>query len=172
MHKKYTGIQMESLIQVILVGIGATLIMDLWALLLKISFGIPSLNYGMVGRWGVYLTKGKVFHDGIMRTPPVIGENMLGWIAHYVIGIIFAILLFLVLGEKWLESPTLVPALVAGIITIVFPFFIMQPCFGMGVAASKLPEPNTLRFRSLLAHLSFGVGLYISAKLMMVLPLN
>ncbi|MBD1559680.1 DUF2938 domain-containing protein [Vibrio sp. S9_S30] len=160
---------MESLVQVILVGVGATLIMDLWALLLKVSFGIPSLNYGMVGRWFVYLTKGKVFHQGIMKTPPVSGENTLGWIAHYVIGVAFASLLFLVLGSEWIESPTLLPALVAGVVTIVFPFFIMQPCFGMGVAASKLPNPNTLRFRSLLAHLSFGIGLYLSAKLMMTL---
>ncbi|ESP90249.1 MULTISPECIES: DUF2938 domain-containing protein [Pseudoalteromonas] len=160
---------MESLVQVILVGIGATLIMDLWALLLKVSFGIPSLNYGMVGRWCVYLTKGKVFHQGIMKTPPVSGENLLGWIAHYVIGVAFAALLFLVLGSEWIESPTLLPALVAGVVTMVFPFFIMQPCFGMGVAASKLPNPNTLRFRSLLAHLSFGIGLYLSAKLIMTL---
>lgn len=35
----------------ITIGIGATLLMDLWNLFLKRAFGIPSLNYCLLGRW-------------------------------------------------------------------------------------------------------------------------
>jgi hypothetical protein len=33
------------------IGIGATLVMDLWNLFLRRTFGIPSLSFCLVGRW-------------------------------------------------------------------------------------------------------------------------
>ena len=35
----------------IAIGIGATLVMDIWNLFLKRTFGIPSVNYCVLGRW-------------------------------------------------------------------------------------------------------------------------
>ena len=43
--------EMEFIVASLTLGTGATLVMDLWAGLLKRVFGIPSLNYAMVGRW-------------------------------------------------------------------------------------------------------------------------
>ncbi|MBP3944567.1 DUF2938 family protein [Sphingobacteriaceae bacterium WQ 2009] len=85
----------------------------------------------------------------------------IGWTAHYLIGISFAILLVMIMGMKWLENPTLLPALIVGLVTIIAPFFIMQPAFG--IAASNLQDPNILRLRSLLTHSVFGIGLFVSA---------
>jgi hypothetical protein len=45
------------------------------------------------------------------------------------------------------------------------PFFVMQPAFGAGVAASKTPRPAQARLRSLMTHGVFGVGLYAGAWL-------
>ncbi|MCC7094423.1 MAG: DUF2938 family protein, partial [Ignavibacteriaceae bacterium] len=45
-------------------------------------------------------------------------------------------------------------------------FFIMQPAFGLGIASSKLPNPNLLRLKSLGTHLMYGIGLYVSAVLL------
>jgi hypothetical protein len=42
----------------------------------------------------------------------------------------------------------------------------MQPAFGLGVAASKTPNPNKARLKSLVTHSVFGVGLYIWAVLL------
>jgi hypothetical protein len=66
-------------------------------------------------------------------------------------------------SDDWLARPTLLPALVYGIATIVFPFFILQPSFGLGIAASKAPNPSQARLKSLATHTVFGVGLYICA---------
>lgn len=159
------GISMEDFIQAILIGIGATIVMDLWALLQKLLFGIPPLNYALVGRWAGHIFKGKFSHVSIMHASPVIGESAFGWFIHYLIGGIFSVALFIFMGKQWLESPELIPAVAMGITTVLFPFFLMQPCFGMGIAASKLPIANTVRFRSLVAHISFGIGLYISARI-------
>lgn len=48
--------------------------------------------------------------------------------------------------------------LIFSIITVDFPFFIMQPAFGFGIAVNKIPAPKIARVRSLLAHLYFGIG--------------
>jgi hypothetical protein len=54
-------------------------------------------------------------------------------------------------------------ALLYGIGTVVFPFFIMQPSLGLGVAASKTAKPMQARLKSLVTHTVFGVGLYLCA---------
>ena len=50
-----------------------------------------------------------------------------------------------------------------GICTVVFPLFIMQPSFGLGIAASRTPNPTQVRLKSLVTHTVFGVGLYVCA---------
>lgn len=155
--------EIELLTRAVVIGIGATIIMDLWAILLKRVFSVPSLDYRIVGRWILYMPQGKFKHDNILKVAPVYGERALGWFAHYVTGIVFAALLLLVAGLQWTQNPTILPALAAGIISVAAPFFIMQP--GFGVAASKTPAPATARLRSLMNHSVFGIGLYLAALL-------
>jgi len=146
-------------------GIGATLVMDLWAIVQRHVFGIPSLDYAMVGRWLGHLPRGHFAHQSIGAAAPVAGERAIGWIAHYAIGVLFALLLLAVWGLGWAQQPTLLPALIVGIGTILFPFLIMQPAFGLGIAAAKTPRPNRARLLSLAAHTAFAIGLYLSAWL-------
>lgn len=152
----------DLLLRAVLIGIGATLVMDLWALLLKRLFGAPSLDYAMVGRWIGHLLRGRLTHPGIARSAPVAGERAIGWIAHYAIGIVFALLLLAIWGPAWAARPTLLPALIVGIATVAAPFLILQPGMGAGIAASRAPKPGVARLRSLMAHASFGVGLYLA----------
>lgn len=162
---------MEIFLAAACIGCGATVIMDLWALFVKRAFGIPSLDYGMVGRWIGHLPQGRVIHSPIGASPSVGGEKALGWIAHYAIGIGFAWALLLVVGLDWAQAPTVLPALLTGLVTLAAPFFILQPGMGAGVAASKTPAPTTARLRSLMAHLSFGVGLYVAALALSLLEI-
>ncbi|WP_338883348.1 MULTISPECIES: DUF2938 domain-containing protein [Xenorhabdus] len=157
---------LEFIVYSVLIGAGATVVMDLWAVFIKRCFGIPSLNYSMVGRWIGHIPKGKLTHTSILQAEPVKGETGIGWFAHYLIGIIFAGLLLLIYGLDWAKNPTFLPALIIGIVTVVAPFFIMQPGMGLGMAASKTPAPNTARLRSLITHTIYGIGLYLSALLL------
>jgi hypothetical protein len=144
------------------IGIGATLIMDLWNLFLERAFSIPSLNYCLLGRWLLHMPEGTLRHASITAAPQKPFECTVGRIAHYTIGVGFALVLVLTSGD-WLARPTLLPALLYGIGTVVFPFFIMQPSLGLGVAASRTPNPTQARLKSLLTHTVFGVGLYVCA---------
>jgi hypothetical protein len=83
--------------------------------------------------------------------------------AHYTIGIVLALVFVLFEPADWLAQPTLLPALLYGIGTVVFPWFIMQPAFGLGIASSKAPDPMQARLKSLMTHSVFGVGLWVCA---------
>jgi hypothetical protein len=49
-----------SILGAIAIGIGATLVMDLWNLFLKRTFGIPSLSYCLLGRWVRHMPEGSL----------------------------------------------------------------------------------------------------------------
>ena len=157
---RFTSIE---LIYVIAVGLGATLVMDLWGIFVKHAFNVPSSNYCFVGRWLRYMPEGIFRHGSIAAAPKKPGECAVGWIAHYAIGVMFASALMLSASPRWLLEPTLLPAMILGVATVAFPFLVMQPSFGQGIAASKTPNPTRARFRSLMNHAVFGLGLYISA---------
>ena len=143
------------------IGIGATLVMDLWNLFLKRAFSIPSLNYCLLGRWVRHMPGGTLRHANITAAPQKPFECTTGWIAHYTIGVVFALVFVVFASGDWLARPTLPPALLFGMATVVFPFFLMQPSLGLGVAASRTPNPTQARLKSLATHTVFGVGLYL-----------
>lgn len=152
----------ELVLRTILIGSGATLVMDGWAFLLR-RFGIPSLDFAVLGRWIGHLRQGQWIHEGIARAKPVRGELLIGWCAHYTIGIAFAALLLFSFGLKWARSPSLCPALVIGIVTVLAPWLVLQPALGAGIASSKTATPILNSMKSLVTHTVYGVGLYLSA---------
>ena len=157
--------ELELVAASVLIGGGATVVMDLWLLLLRRGLGVRTLDYAMLGRWLGHLPRGTFAHESIAKAQPVRGELALGWCAHYAIGITFAALLLLILGLDWARSPSLMPALVTGVVTVAAPLFVLQPALGAGIASSKAPNPNAARLRSVLTHAVYGLGLYASARL-------
>jgi hypothetical protein len=155
----------EFVVRAVLIGIGATVVMDIWTEVRKRVFNASSLDYALVGRWLGHLTHGQIAHERIAKAPPIAGEGAIGWTAHYAIGIAFAALLLAVAGLDWARAPSPLPALVVGLATIVAPFFVLQPALGAGFAASKTPNPTRARLQSAVTHTVFGIGLYISALL-------
>ena len=149
----------------VLIGGGATVVMDLWLLLLRRGLGVRTLDYAMLGRWLGHLPRGTFAHENIAKAQPVRGELIIGWCAHYAIGITFAALLLTISGLGWARSPSLMPALVTGLVTVAAPLFVLQPALGAGIASSKAPNPNAARLRSVLTHAVYGLGLYASARL-------
>lgn len=146
-----------------LIGSGATLTMDVWAAALR-RLGVPSLDLGLLGRWVGHFPRGRFVHDGIARTPPVRGERLIGWCAHYAIGASFAALLLALTGLDWARSPTLCPALTVGLVTVLAPWFLLQPALGAGVMSSKTPRPEFNSAKSALTHAVFGLGLFLAAR--------
>ena len=57
------------LLSAVVVGLGATLFMDVLALLMKRAFSIPSANYCLVGRWLRHMPGGTFTHANIVAAP-------------------------------------------------------------------------------------------------------
>ena len=51
--------KVEFALRIVLIGVGATLLMDGWALLPR-WFGMPSLNFAFLGRWLGNLPRGRL----------------------------------------------------------------------------------------------------------------
>ncbi len=156
---------MEYLICTAIIGVAATAVMDLGSLVRKQLFGQPLPNYALVGRWFLYMPRGKFRHQSIAAAQPIHGELLAGWSAHYLTGIAFAGLLLGIFGKAWLQHPTPGPALAVGLATVAAPFLLMQPGMGAGIAARRTPRPGAARLQSLITHAVFGIGLYLAGWL-------
>jgi hypothetical protein len=152
----------DGIAQVVLIGIGATAVMDIWLLGLQ-RLGIPTLNFAMIGRWVGHWRRGVWSHAAIAKAAPVRGELALGWLMHYGTGVAFAGLLVGIFGLAWVSRPTLWPALAVGMCTVAAPWLVMQPAMGAGIASSRTPAPGKNRVRSMVNHTVFGIGLYLAA---------
>ena len=102
------------------IGVGASLLMDAWNLILKRAFSIPSLNYCLLGRWLLHMPEGTLLHSSIAAAPQKRLECGVGWVAHYTIGVVFALVFIVLAPGDWLSRPTILPALLYGIGTVVF----------------------------------------------------
>ncbi|WP_414432961.1 DUF2938 domain-containing protein [Alcanivorax sp. IL2] len=151
----------ETLASMIIIGICATLVMDVWGWLRQPLLGVAPPNYAMVGRWLLHMGHGQFRHTAIAASPAMPGEKATGWLAHYLTGLAFAGILLAIEGQSWIHQPSLAPALLVGISTVAAPFLLMQPGMGAGIAACRMPDPNAARLQSLLTHAIFGIGLYL-----------
>lgn len=155
----------HDLAAVLLVGVGATAVMDAWTVLLG-RLGVPTGNLALVGRWVGHIARGRWSHASIQRADPIPREGALGWLIHYAVGITFAALLVALQGAAWLHEPALAPALAFGVATVAMPLLVMQPAMGAGLLSSKTATPLKNSLRSLANHAVFGVGLYLAAEVL------
>lgn len=161
----------ELIFSMVITGIGATLIMDIWTLFQKHVLRIPALNYAWVGRWILWMLRGRFRHAAIASAPARCAEGAVGWAMHYLTGVVFASIPLGLRGADWFWHPTLITGLLAGLLSLFAPFLIMQPAFGFGIAAAKTPRPGRARLMSVLTHLAYGIGLYITAKAIVIFSL-
>ncbi|WP_434777927.1 DUF2938 family protein [Neisseria sp. Ec49-e6-T10] len=155
---------MQILIKIIILGVGATAIMDMLGHVRNILLGIKSLDYSIVGRWILSWHDRKFFHPNIWASPKKRQEKTVGWLAHYLIGVIWVSILIFV-QNSWLDKPDFISAMILAAITSLFPFLLMQPAFGLGLFACKTTRPIKSIINTLISHFFFGVGIFFTGKL-------
>ena len=160
------GVTIESLVSGALVGVAATVTMDVLGAAGR-RVGLCAGAKGQwVGRWYLGIVRGRFFHPDIAAVPAQAGEQRLALIGHYVIGIVLAAVY--VLGAGWLGlSPRALPvALGYGLATCVFPWFLVYPALGFGPLGLRGPSQLKLLITSLLNHLCYGFGLWWAAQML------
>lgn len=153
---------MAQALRILVMGITATVAIDLWATFANRVLGWPRTNWAMVGRWIGHMRDGHFTHASIGSSAPIVHESFLGWVFHYLVGCIYAALYLAYVNIAQMGRPTLVSAVLFGLVTILSPWLLMQPALGLGACASKAPRPNLVRVQNLIIHTIFGLALYYS----------
>jgi hypothetical protein len=151
---------MELTIRILISGVFATLAIDVWATFANKILKLPRTNWAMVGRWLGHMPSGRLIHNPISSSPSIKNELLMGWFFHYFIGVIYAALYAAFVFTALSNTPTLASSLVFGLVTILSPWFLMQPSLGLGICAVKAPRPNSVRLQNLIIHSIFGIALY------------
>ena len=146
----------------ILMGIFATFFMDFLAgFLVKRNLIHSFLTPEEIGRWILYMFRGKFIHKDIHKTPALKNEKLWCFISHYLIGIVLAgIYLFLELKEPAIRDQMWM-TLIFGIATVFLPWFWLLPSTGLGIMASKSSNRSLIIRSNLINHTNFGLGLFI-----------
>lgn len=151
---------MDILIQGILIGTIATIGLDIWAAIVKHVLRLPTADWALVGRWFGHMPRGVFVHSPIAESPAIRNELAIGWIAHYCTGVVYGVAYLGIVRVLLSSSPSLVSALIFGLVTLVAPWLIMQPGMGAGLFAAKTPRPGVVRLVNLSMHVVFGASLY------------
>lgn len=149
----------------LIVGIVATLALDVGQQLMRLIAKWPVTNWAIIGRWAAGLPQGRFVNKAIGTSPPAKNELALGWLVHYGVGIaygaIYLFLVYVILGA----GPGLGPAMAFGIVSVAVTWFMMEPILGAGAMGANTPDPTLTRLHDLGSHLSFGLGLYLGGLL-------
>lgn len=156
----------DLLFRSLVMGVAATALLDLWALLLNRLFGFGLPNWGLVGRWFGHMPQGRFIHESIADSRAIRGERVIGWASHYLIGVIFALATLLLAGPGFRTQPTLFAPMSVGLATVACGWFLLSPGMGGGMAHARKPDAGRIRLLNVIGHTVFGLGLYGAALLL------
>ena len=147
---------------VILSGVWATFFMDILAKILsKRKLIHPFITREELGRWFLYLCKGRIKHKDIRQTQALRGEKQWYYLSHYLIGIVLAACYLLLSSLSGAIDEHAWPALVFGISTVVLPWFLLLPGTGFGFMANKSKKRKQIITANVINHTNFGIGLFL-----------
>ena len=143
-------------------GIFATFFMDFLAgFVVKSKIVRATIEPQIVGRWALYMLRGKFVHEDIYKTLPLKSEKQAALMSHYLIGIMLAVIyLFLELIAPSIRDQLWAP-LIFGVATILLPWLWLYPSIGIGFLASKSPNKSDCIIFSSINHTNFGIGMVI-----------
>lgn len=131
--------QTNNVTKTIIAGLAATAVMTM-VMIMAPMMGMPEMNIGkMLGEF--------------MGVPVVVG-----WLAHFMIGVVLAFVFAFVFFSRLPGSPV-VRGMLFGLIPWLVAQVVMNPMMGAGVFASNTPAPMMMVMGSLLGHLVYGAVL-------------
>ncbi|MDB2499090.1 DUF2938 domain-containing protein [Alphaproteobacteria bacterium] len=146
-------------IQILIVGVVACAIFDLWQRLFQKLTAIPPSNWPMVGRWSLGLmTRGQLIARDLESQAERKNELAVGWLVHYSVAIGYAAVYAWLMHATILQAG-LVDGLIFGVISVAVPWFFFLPCLGKGILARLTPNPPLVCALALMMHSLFGVSI-------------
>jgi len=149
-----------------LIGILATLTMDvLSAATIKLRLIAP-LSRHLVGRWFASVAGGQPFHTNISSESAINREVVIAVSVHYAIGVALAFLYLGATSALGLNTRNPITAFGFALCTNILPWFVMFPAMGFGWFGNRGPAGTRLFTSSLVAHFFYGVGLWLGVSVL------
>ena len=142
-------------------GIVGAVLMDItetYAAKIGIQSGV---NVALIGRWTLGLLRGQFTHTNILNSKPLPGEVKVGWGFHFLIGgggVALAFPLFFFITGLPMSINPLIGGMLFGLVTSLFPWFVLMPSFGWGVFGRRGPPSSNALLASTLSHIPYGLG--------------
>ena len=146
-------------VQILIVGVVACAIFDLWQRVFQKMTAIPPSNWAMVGRWSLgVMTNGQLIARDLESQAERQNELAVGWLVHYGVAIGYAAV------YAWLMQANILQAafgdgLIFGVLSVAVPWFFFLPCLGKGMMARLTPNPPLVCALALMVHSLFGVSI-------------
>jgi uncharacterized membrane protein YeaQ/YmgE (transglycosylase-associated protein family) len=150
---------MDLVVAGVVAGVLGTAAMDLGNLLFSRAGILLKIEVGMIGRMAAGWTRGRFHYRHPSEMAEVASEALLGYVAHYTIGVAFAVPY--VLGWHALLGGPASPgwAVAYGIATTVASWFLVYPSMGFGAFGRWSPDGLKASLSPLVNHLLFGLGM-------------
>ena len=146
-------------LQIVIVGIGACVVFDVWQRIFHWFTGIPPSNWAIVGRWAIgLLINGRLKVRDIEAQPDRRIELSVGWFVHYGIAIVYAAIFMLLMRANILAAE-FADGLLFGAVSVVVPWLFFLPCLGKGIMGRLTPNPPLVCALALMMHSIFGVAI-------------
>ena len=150
----------------VIVGVAATVTMDVLGSLARRADLVAGAKGIWVGRWYLGIARGQFVHSDIAAAPELAGEKRAALVGHYMIGIVLAVVYVVGASLLGVSPGGFLAAIGYGLATCVFPWFLVLPSLGFGAFGLKGPKELRLFTSSVLNHFFYGLGLWWSAKLL------
>ena len=146
-------------LQVVIVGVGACVVFDVWQRIFHWFTAIPPSNWAIVGRWAIgLLTNGQLLGRDIELQSDRRNELGVGWLVHYGIAIVYAAI-FMLLMKGNILAAGFSDGLLFGVVSVLVPWLFFLPCLGKGVLGRLTPNPPLVCALALMMHSIFGVAI-------------
>lgn len=150
---------MYQIIIILTAGITGTIVMDLLNYVFSRMGLIQKVEINMIGRMTAGWLRGRFLYKHPNDMKAVNHEGLLGYLAHYSIGIGLAIPYILVCVNYIGDMPSAYHTIIYGISTTVASWFIVYPSMGFGVLGLRSPDGIKATYSSLANHFFYGAGL-------------
>ena len=158
---------LSGFVSMIVVGCLSVAVLDLWQRLAHRLGGLPPTNWAVVGRWLLMLLRqGVLFNTGLAQAPQLPRERLIGWVFHYIIGVVYVWIYVTLWQPNWgLDNP-LADGLLFGAVSAVVPWLFFMPATGAGLFGSRTPRPVFVSLSALVVHAIFGVAIGVFSVLL------
>ena len=151
--------------QIVIVGVVACVVFDVWQRIFQFFTSIPPSNWSIVGRWTInLLTNGHLVVRDLESQPERKNELCVGWLVHYGVAIIYAGI-FMQLIQTNILQPDFADGLLFGVASVVVPWLFFLPCLGKGIMGRFTPNPALVCGLALMMHSIFGVAVGLGFSL-------